>query len=87
MVNGDMSALQDAQAVLQEAGITTETRLLEDESVTGALCRYADAHDIDLTVMGPAGTPRLRRFFIGRHTTEMLSEAVSPADAAMKQAA
>lgn len=57
MVNGDMSALQDAQAVLQEAGITTETRLLEDESVTGALCRYADAHDIDLTVMGPAGTP------------------------------
>ncbi len=53
MVNGDMSALLDAQAVLQEAGITTETRLLEDESVTGALCRYADAlDDIDLTVMG-----------------------------------
>lgn len=54
MVN-DTSALQDAQAV-QEAGITTETRLLEDESVTGAPWRYADAHDIDLTVMGPAGT-------------------------------
>lgn len=65
MVNGDMSALQDAQAVLQEAGITTETRLLEDESVTGALCRYADAHDIDLTVMGACGHSRLRRFFIG----------------------
>lgn len=58
MVNGDMSALQDAQAVLQEAGITTETRLLEDESVTGALCRYADAHDIDLTVMGACGHSR-----------------------------
>ncbi|HBY0167106.1 TPA: universal stress protein, partial [Klebsiella pneumoniae] len=78
MVNGDMSALQDAQAVLQEAGITTETRLLEDESVTGALCRYADAHDIDLTVMGACGHSRLRRFFIGSHTTEMLSESRQP---------
>ncbi|MCF7652728.1 universal stress protein [Enterobacter hormaechei] len=78
MVNGDTLALQDAQAVLQEAGITTEARLLEDESVTGALCRYADANDIDLMVIGAYGHSRLRRFFIGSHTTEMLSESHQP---------
>ena len=78
MVNGDISALQDAQAILQEAGITTEARLLEDTSVTGALCRYADENDIDLTVMGAYGHSRLRRFFIGSHTTEMLSETRQP---------
>ena len=30
---------------------------------------------IDLTVMGAYGHSRLRRFFIGSHTTEMLSES------------
>jgi len=78
MVNGDTSALQDAQAILQEAGITTETCQLEDASVTGALCRYADENGIDLTVMGAYGHSRLRRFFIGSHTTEMLSESRQP---------
>lgn len=78
MVNGDMSALQDAQAVLQEAGITTETRLLEDESVTGALCRYADAHDIDLTVMGPAGTPGYGDSLLAATPRKCCLKAVSP---------
>lgn len=78
MVNGDTSALQDAQAILQEAGITTEVRQLKGASVTGALCRYADENGIDLTVMGAYGHSRLRRYFIGSHTTEMLSEARQP---------
>ena len=78
MVNGEMSVLQAAQAILQKAGIETEARLLDDESVTGALCRYADANDINLTVMGAYGHSRLRRFFIGSHTTEMLSESRQP---------
>lgn len=75
MVNGEASTLQDAQAILQEAGIVTAAQLLEDKSVTGALCRYADENGIDLTVMGAYGHSRLRRFFIGSHTTEMLSES------------
>jgi nucleotide-binding universal stress UspA family protein len=75
MVNGEASTLQDAQAILQEAGIVTAAQLLEDKSVTGALCRYADENGIDLTVMGAYGHSRLRRFFIGSHTTEMFSES------------
>ncbi|CZW10903.1 MULTISPECIES: universal stress protein [Enterobacteriaceae] len=75
MVNGEASTLQDAQAILQEAGIVTAAQRLEDKSVTGALCRYADENGIDLTVMGAYGHSRLRRFFIGSHTTEMLSES------------
>lgn len=34
MVNGEMSALQAAQAILQEAATTTEAHLHNDESVT-----------------------------------------------------
>jgi len=78
MVNGKASVLQDAQAILQEAGVVTEAQLLQDKSVTGALCRYADENGIDLTVMGAYGHSRLRRFFIGSHTTEMLSESRQP---------
>ncbi|WP_431022192.1 Universal stress protein [Erwinia rhapontici] len=78
MVNGNTGLLQDAQAILREAGITAEACQLEDASVTGALCRYADENGIDLTVMGAYGHSRLRRFFIGSHTTEMLSESRQP---------
>ena len=75
MVNGDVAALQEAQAILQDAGIVTAAQLLKDKSVTSALCRYADENGIDLTVMGAYGHSQLRRFFIGSHTTEMLSES------------
>lgn len=78
MVNGEAATLQDAQVILQKAGIVTEARLLNDHSVTGALCRYADENDISLTVMGAYGHSRLRRFFIGSHTTEMMSESRQP---------
>ena len=76
MVNGEASTLQDAQA--QEAGIVTEVQLLKGKPITGALCRYADENDIDLTVIGAYGHSRLRRFFIGSNTTEMLSESHQP---------
>lgn len=78
MVNGEPAMLQEAQRILQEAGIVTQARRLEDKSVTVALCRYADENGIDLTVMGAYGHSRLRRFFIGSHTTEMLSESRQP---------
>lgn len=78
MVNGEMAALQEAQVILQKAGIVTEARLMNGSSVTGALCRYADENDIGLTVMGAYGHSRLRRFFIGSNTTEMLAESRQP---------
>jgi len=78
MVNGDATTLQDAQVILEKAGIVTEARRLKDHSVTGALCRYADENEIGLTVMGAYGHSRLRRFFIGSHTSEMLAESRQP---------
>jgi len=78
MVNGKSESLQDAHSLLQRAGITSQASLLKDDSVTHALCRYADEHGIDLMVMGAYGHTRLRRFFIGSNTTEMLSVSRQP---------
>lgn len=78
MVNGEAATLQDAQVILEKAGIVTEARLLKGHSVTDALCRYADENDIGLTVMGAYGHSRLRRFFIGSHTSAMLAESRQP---------
>lgn len=78
MVNGDDASLHDAQNILQAAGIDAESRLIQDESVSRGLCRYAEENGADLIVMGAWGHSRLRRFFIGSHTTAMLAESRHP---------
>lgn len=78
MVNGEAETLQEAQVMLQKAGVNPEARLLTGSSVTETLCRYGDQNDIGLTVMGAYGHSRLRRFFIGSHTAEMLAESRQP---------
>ena len=78
MVNGTDAALRDAQLILQAAGIAAESRIIQDESVSRGLCRYAVENGADLIVMGAWGHSRLRRFFIGSHTTEMMAESRQP---------
>ncbi|HBE3007751.1 TPA: universal stress protein [Escherichia coli] len=78
MVNGDDASLLDAQQILQAAGIDAESRMIQDESVSRGLCRYAEENGTDLIVMGAWGHSRLRRFFIGSHTTSMLAESRHP---------
>ncbi|MDU3074768.1 MAG: universal stress protein [Mixta calida] len=78
MVNGDDASLHDAHQILQAAGIDAESRLIQDESVSRGLCRYAEENGTDLIVMGAWGHSRLRRFFIGSHTTAMLTESRHP---------
>jgi len=78
MVNGDDASLHDAQQILQAAGINAESRLIQDESVSRGLCRYAEENGTNLIVMGAWGHSRLRRFFIGSHTTAMLAESRHP---------
>ncbi|WP_414057855.1 universal stress protein, partial [Staphylococcus aureus] len=78
MVKGDTRTLQEAQNVLQEAGITTESHILEGTSVADALCRYANENGINLIVMGAYGHSPLRRFFIGSNTTAMLEKTQIP---------
>lgn len=55
MVNGDDASLHDAQHILQAAGIDAESRLIQDESVSRGLCRYAEENGTDLSVMGAWG--------------------------------
>lgn len=78
MVKGDAVALQTAQNILQKAQVTLKVQHLNDSSVTDALCKYADDNAIDLTIMGAYGHSRLRNFFIGSHTTEMLMKSRQP---------
>ena len=78
MLNGSVTVLHNARDVLRKAGITVQAQLLEGTSVTHALCRYAQEHDIDLIVMGAYGHSGLRRYFIGSHTTAMLAAARQP---------
>lgn len=78
MVNGNSESLDAAQSLLQRAGITSQASLLKADTVANALCRYAGEHGIDLMVMGAYGHSRLRRFFIGSNTAEMLSNSSQP---------
>ncbi len=78
MVNGKSELLEAAHSLLQRAGITSQASLLKADTVTQALCRYAEENEIDLMVMGAYGHSRLRRFFIGSNTTEMLSDSNQP---------
>ncbi|MBK4355782.1 universal stress protein, partial [Enterobacter hormaechei] len=43
-----------------------------------ALIRYAEENAVDLIVMGAYGHSRLRQFFIGSHTSEMLQKTQQP---------
>ncbi|MCK1967884.1 universal stress protein [Franconibacter sp. IITDAS19] len=72
MVNGNATALQDAFEALHKAGIRAQAFMLEGTSVADSLCRHAQAHNIDLIVMGAWGHSQRRRYFIGRHAADML---------------
>jgi len=46
--------------------------------VEQALHRYQEKHDIDITVMGAYGHSRIRQFFVGSTTSNMLRTAEKP---------
>ncbi|EML0364727.1 universal stress protein [Providencia rettgeri] len=65
--------LKKAQNQLHQAGIQVKASLLEgDNSIVDELCNFAVQHHIDLIIMGAFGHSRLRQFFTGSHTTEMI---------------
>lgn len=78
MVNGKKEELLTAQKILRDAGIENSTTHLTGQSVGGELIRYAEENTVDLIVMGAYGHSRLRQFFIGSHTSEMLQKAQQP---------
>ncbi|MEF3681216.1 universal stress protein [Citrobacter freundii] len=77
-INGKKEELLIAQQILREAGIENSTIHLTGQSVRDALIRYAEENAVDLIVMGAYGHSRLRHFFIGSHTSEMLQKTQQP---------
>ncbi|WP_438802758.1 universal stress protein [Klebsiella michiganensis] len=58
--------------------VENSTIHLTGQSVGDALIRYAEENTVDLIVMGAYGHSRLRQFFIGSHTSEMLQKTQQP---------
>lgn len=78
MVGGDERAFDDAKVDLNKNALEVKTVLLKGDGVASTLCGYAGQNQIDLIVMGAYGHSRLRRFFVGSNTTEMLSKTTRP---------
>jgi len=65
------TALEEAGRVLASAGFDVTTAVVSGEPET-ALPRYHAEHDIDLLIMGAYGHSRVRRFFLGSTTADMI---------------
>jgi nucleotide-binding universal stress UspA family protein len=62
---------------LIDAGIEVQQKKLSGH-VVNALCSYQEHQGIDFTVMGAFGHSRLRDFFMGSITNDMLLQAKKP---------
>lgn len=69
--------LEWARHTLEAADFEVTTALMEGD-VEGTLCRYRQAHDIDLVVMGAYGHSVIRRFLVGSTTTCVIRNAKVP---------
>lgn len=56
----------------------TVAHLLSGACVAGALVEYQSNHAVDLTVMGAYGHSRIRQFFVGSQTTNLLQRSLTP---------
>jgi len=69
--------LEDASALLQAAGIETETGVVAGQPET-ALGKLVEEADFDMVVMGAYGHSRIRSLIIGSTTTEMVRSCKVP---------
>ncbi|MGL5046039.1 MAG: universal stress protein [Shewanella sp.] len=76
----------DQSQAIAELALVAES-LMADFNVVSAVCEgevqtalesYQLEHDIDLMVMGAYGHSRIREFFVGSHTTRMISKSHIP---------
>ena len=70
----DSNSLKQAEATLQEAGFDVISSVQEGD-VKEALSRYQKSNGIELVVMGAYGHSRIRQFFVGSNTTNMLTSS------------
>lgn len=71
------AALDAARDKLADAGFEVHVAILEGE-VEARLRDYQVEHSIELLVMGAYGHSRIRQFFVGSTTTNMLRSATTP---------
>lgn len=69
--------LAEAEKILKESGIHPECQALSGEVET-AISNYVDLAEIDLLVAGAYGHSRIREFFIGSTTSELLRRCRIP---------
>lgn len=69
--------LAEAEKILKESGIYPECQALSGEVET-AISNYVDLAEIDLLVAGAYGHSRIREFFIGSTTSELLRRCRIP---------
>ncbi len=77
MVGGDTKPLEEAKILLQNAGIEVSVYALTGD-VESSLLTHIRQEQIDLVIMGAYGHSRLRQFFLGSHTSRMLSQSPVP---------
>lgn len=78
MVGENAGPLDVAKGRLVQAGFSVEAHLLSGAYVAGALVEYQSSHAVDLTVMGAYGHSRIRQFFVGSQTTNLLQRSLTP---------
>jgi len=77
-VGEDAAPLERAKGRLLQSGFDVEARLLSGAYVAGALVDYQAKHKVGLTVMGAYGHSRIRQFFVGSQTTNLLQRSLTP---------
>lgn len=69
--NQAATCLAEAEEILKESGISPECQVLSGDVET-AIAEYVDRTEIDLLIAGAYGHSRIREFFIGSTTSELL---------------
>ena len=69
--------LTEAEKALQESGLSPECQVLNG-TVESAIADYVDRAEVDLLIAGAYGHSRIRKFFIGSTTTELLRRCRIP---------
>lgn len=76
--SGNKSAeFEQAATQLRDAGLSVNESVLAG-SVDEALLTYQQQHQVGLFVMGAYGHSKLRQFFVGSNTTEVLAKSKVP---------
>ncbi len=72
------AALAKLEVKIKEAGIPDKADVLEGLSITDELMSYADAHQVDLIVMGSRGLGGFRKLLLGSVASGVIQHAKCP---------